>query len=581
MAIFILPPQVRDQIAAGEVVERPASLVKELIENSLDAQAKRIDVAIWEGGKKKIEISDDGVGMSRDDAEKSILRHATSKISGIDDLFRLQTFGFRGEALAAISAVSRFELITKREEDFVGTRLFVEGEMKDVSPVPANTGTMIRVSDLFFNVPVRKEYLKSSETEFRALWKEFLGFVLARFDVSFSFSKDDKLIASWEAVSSLEKRLQQVVPSLFSSLIPFSFDKKHFRAYGFISAPGQGLANRHSQYVFVNGRRIEDYKVALALREGMAQTTGIEKHLYPAFFLFLDIDPVLVDVNVHPRKTEVKWSDPQELFSFLKRGIEHVFLEAGKQRLETFFPRSEKSFSALLSTSSSSFGSSSSPAFSFRKPPEVFEKKSFFDETFSLASSRSIFRLIGQVANSYILAETDTGVYVFDQHALHERQRFEQFWNQYQSQPRAVQTLLVPQTFSFDATLISFFCEQVQEIVSLGFDLEIFSDSEIFLKSVPALLADQNLEDLLLQFPVFFEQEKLSESFDVAFMRKLLEYKSCRGAVMFGDSLSSVEMQKLLDSFEQTKFPDLCPHGRPSFFFLSFEDFHKNFHRYV
>jgi len=585
--IQLLPSSVADQIAAGEVVERPASVVKELVENSLDAGATQIEVTIEKGGKQLIEVEDNGSGMSREDAEMSLLRHATSKIKNIDDLFALQTFGFRGEALAAICAVSKFQLLTKTESEAHGTEIKVlGGSNKRVSEAPANTGTQIKIQELFFATPARLGYLKTDETEYRQILRVVTQFALAHPEVSFSLEKDGRQTLHFTSVSSSQARIGQVLKSHAEHLLPVTSRSKDVQIKGFVSEPGQCARNRTHQYLFVNGRAIEDFRLAHAVREAYVQSAGIEKHLHPMFVLFLTLDPILVDVNVHPRKTEVKFAEPQEVYGRLKMSVVKAL-----QNMVTHSPSPTASFTPA-------FSAPSRPAFS---PQENFAKSLFGHgparthkipthhppQNFSSGEAQlppqggeqERLILIGQIDNKYIAAQSSEGLYLFDQHALHERQRFEIFWNKYQTESVQSQKLLIPQEVNLSDEDISLLYENKAELLKLGFEASFPTDHQIRVTCAPSLLSEQDLHHTLGDIIQYLREEKIGESVTDQVMRKLLEYKSCRGAVMFGDKLERPEMQKLLDDFQTTGWRNLCPHGRPNHVFMAFADLNKQFHR--
>jgi DNA mismatch repair protein MutL len=579
MPIKILPQNVADQIAAGEVVERPASVVKELVENSLDAGAENIDVYIGNGGRTLIEVRDDGRGMRREDAEKCVLRHATSKIQTIDDLFSIRSFGFRGEALAAISAVSKFELVTQCEGDEVGTSVKISGGSDvQISDASSNIGTLIRVQDLFWTTPARLEYLKTEETEYRAIVKELTNFALAKYDVSFKLFKDGKPTLDFPRTESSEQRVEQVLKTLSTDLLPVNGKLAQNELTGFVCRPGTCAKTKNHQYLFVNGRRIEDFKLNYAVREAFAQSAGIEKHLHPIFVLFLQTDPLLVDVNVHPRKLEVKFSEPREIFSLIKNSVVSALqknssvippsslipAEAGTQSIPA---RSAPTAPTLNFSHQNVQRNFNTPSFA---PQEGVSKEPTLDAPLTL---------IGQVENKYIMAQSDEGVFFFDQHALHERQRFEQFWEEYKQKKTNIQKLLTPQIFTFTEEEISLLHEHRDEIVKLGFAISFPADDQVGISEVPAMMSEKNLEQVLQDIMLYFSEDQIGEHVGDKLMRKLLEYKSCRGAVMFGDPMQKEEMKKLLDDFQTTQWRNLCPHGRPNHFFLSFEDLNRKFHR--
>ncbi|MDH3324612.1 MAG: DNA mismatch repair endonuclease MutL [Candidatus Peregrinibacteria bacterium] len=605
MQIQILPPQVRDQIAAGEVVERPASVIKELIENSIDAGAKNIEIFIENGGKDLIRIKDDGHGMSPEDAEKSILRHATSKIKNIDDLFAIQSFGFRGEALAAISAISNFELISKISKNNFGTILKISaGENKTIEEISSNNGTDISIKNLFFPTPARLQYLKTNSTEYRQITKEIFGFALYNYEVSFKVFNNKKLSFDFPATKDPKVRTQKILKKSSDDICPVSLKTPSLKISGFISRPENCSQNRTSQFLFVNGRRIEDHRLAFAVREAFKQSAGIEHGYYPAFVLFLEIDPILVDVNVHPRKLEVKFSEPGDVFSIVKKSVSQSLEKASSIPQNNFQPQTrvgeftkytEPGLNSPSKKIQQTAGSFFSPTqlVSQKKSNKDFSERNFnrnlfdSDENFNTPeTSNNIedqelgeLKLIGQVARKYILAENKSGLFIFDQHALHERQRFEMFWKKFENKKIPTQKLLVPQTIKMSETEVSILNENKKDFEELGFKINFPQDDEIKITEIPNLLENENLEKLFQNFVDYFESERISEHKIKKILRKLIEYKACRGAIMFGDKLETKEMQKILEDLKHTKFKWLCAHGRPNYIFHSFDELDHKFHR--
>ncbi len=627
MSIQVLPPEIANQIAAGEVVERPASVVKECVENSLDAGAKNIEIHISDGGKELIKIIDDGKGMSPEDAKKCHLRHATSKISKIDDLFTVQSFGFRGEALAAISAVSDFTLITKRAEDETGTKIQIfAGKNITESPAPANTGTTIEIRKLFYPTPARLAHLKTNATEIREISREIQAFALANPQVSFKFFKDDKLALDLPATDK-KTRVAEILKENPDDLAEVFFKSREISISGFLIKPGKCVSNKKSQFLFVNGRRIEDYKLAYAIREAYVQSAGIEHHLHPKFAIFIEIDPILVDVNVHPRKLEVKFAEAGDVFRAVKQAcvsaLEKVhttpfsgFVGTGRDLSaqnsqnfagfqpspQTLSPR-EREFSSNGRKNYQSFGINNNAhkiprnypkmsksglnTYSNTSSPDLktfstqnFERNLQNTGNFPLPEEKNIvptgeLKLIGQISRKYIMAEAENGIWIFDQHALHERQRFEEFWKSREKLTKEIQKLLVPYVLKIEDEDWETIWQNRSELQKLGFE---FSENKEVL-AVPKILVKENLDQIFAGFSQYFSENKVGETPVDRFLRKILEYKSCRGAVMFGDKMEPAEMQKLLDDFQTTQWRNLCPHGRPNHIFWSFDDLDREFHR--
>ncbi len=595
MKIHILPPEVADQIAAGEVVERPASVVKEMVENALDAGAGKIEVWIEDGGKKLIEVRDNGCGMSAEDAEKCVMRHATSKISSIDDVFAIRSYGFRGEALAAISAVSDFELVTKRQEDASGTSVTVTcGTMHEAKPAAANEGTIFRVANLFRPTPARLAHLKNSGTEMTAIKKEVEAFAMANPNVDFQLYRDGKSVVNFPAGEQIE-RVAQVLGEDKRNLLAVELNVSDVKISGWTIKPAYCSTQKKSQLLWVNGRHIEDHKLAWAVREAYKQTAGVENHMHPKFALWLELDPLLVDVNVHPRKTEVKFAEPGAIWSAVRRSIVQPLGEAGNAAFTS--PQAVARFDKVPSSTppSSSYsgnsyggrpGKSSAPNFSkalFAAPTTSFnqmhEERSVTHSEGEINQPDELvgkLRLIGQLANRYILAEGENaGLWMFDQHALHERQRFEKLWAEKDKLAEGRQKLLLPHETNLDEDQQEVLSGARENLAELGFEL----DEEMKVVAIPSILSEENIDGLLAEMVEWLEGEQVGEHATDKVLRKMLEYKSCRGSVMFGDKMLPEEMQKLLDDFEHTTWRDLCPHGRPNHMFWSIDEIGKNFHR--
>ena len=585
MTINILPQEVADQIAAGEVVERPASVVKELVENSLDAGSSFIEIDIEEGGVKKIEIRDDGMGMSPDDLEKSVLRHATSKIDSIDDIFSLHSFGFRGEALAAISAVSTCSITSRLQDSSEAMTLRVKnGKKEPLQPSGAPVGTTLLIEDLFESVPARKKYLKSERGEFRALYREVVSFALSNPSVGFVLRHNGNIIFEVGPMSPLE-RVESLL-SIKDGWVKAENNVSTMKLSGFLSKPDKAQKTKNHQYLFVNGRHIEDRQIAFAIRDAYTQTCGLDKALHPPFVLFLDIDPLLVDANVHPRKTEVAFSDPRDVFRFVAQSVKNGLSEFGGQQM---YNVPQSSFRAPLSHTPQKMSftpSPSMPSFSERAsqrdgaPCPVPDFKSVTSES-PIPTSEELpeeLRLVGQVANKYMVAENEEGLFIFDQHALHERIRFEMLVEQATQKSIDIQPLLIPQSISLPPDILSVLQEHTDVLVGLGIQV-LVTDSAVEVQSIPQLLEQEPLDFLLQDMARYFEEEQTGEHTYERILRVVLEYKSCRGSVKFGDKLEPAEMKLLLQQYADLKHKLLCPHGRPNHVFWKFEDLDTSFYR--
>jgi len=592
MPIEVLPAQIRDQIAAGEVVERPASVIKELVENSLDAGATHIQIEIEQGGKKLIQVRDNGQGMSELDTEKSVLRHATSKISNIDDLFAIQSFGFRGEALAAMASVSHFTIVSRQQVDDEGTEVSIKaGGQKIVNQVAAPKGTTVRVENLFYPTPARLQYLKTDDTEYRAILKEVNGFALTNPSVHFVVTKDGKQAVELPRVE-VKDRAEQIL-RIKGSLIDLNRRTTTGRGVsitGFACAPGECVRSKNHQWLFVNGRRIEDHKLAYAAREAYVQSCGIEKHLQPVFALFIEIDPILVDVNVHPRKLEVKFAEPGDVFSAVKATVMEGLraFSMGQNEMAGVV----RSFARFKATGGVP---TAAPSFNFQgsfgqRHSAVKQETDSWDPGASPGQALNTepiphgpLTVICQLEKKYILASSEQGVWFFDQHALHERQRFEVFWQEYKEEVRSknfeIQKLLVPQRVYLSESEVSLLHEKQLELRNLGLLVQFPADNCVAVLEIPQLLENEDLKSVFERIVEYLQHGQIGENILDQIMRKILEYKACRGAVMFGDHLDMAEMEKLITDFDSTDWKLLCPHGRPNHWFVPYSDLDKRFHR--
>jgi len=603
--IHILPPQVHNKIAAGEVVERPASVVKELVENALDAGADQITVLVEEGGKQLIEVIDNGCGMGKDDALLALERHATSKIASEEDLFALKTFGFRGEALPSIAAVSRFILETR----ISGAHEAVCITMDDDHPLRVNTtgapvGTMIRVQDLFYNVPARRKFLKTTGTERGAILDCLNRFSLVHPDCGFTLTNNQKSVFKRTAGSDLRHRLMEVLGrETGEELLPVSGGNSTAGVLaGFTSPPVLHRSNRRSIYLFVNNRMVKDQVITSAVLK--AYQGLMEKGRYPVSVLFLTIDPSLVDMNVHPAKEEVKFSEPGRIFSLVRQSI----LEAlsGYPGSKTTGTTGNDPFTALISPSSDhgrvesaagvEMSASSQPDLlpawqshsrtavsehtssePVREPPpdtygggaaQIAEKEKFF----------SSMQVIGQVWESYLVLSHGDALYMIDQHAAHERILFDQLQQQ-MGTINSSQELLLPITMDLSPDELAVVDESSEILNQLGFTLAPFGHSAIILTGIPVLAKAYD--------PRQFFQEVISDLLEsssqsiknLPLIDAMAAGMACRLAIKASDALSREEIELLLMKLDQVNIGQTCPHGRPLYFTMSRYEMEKRFQR--
>jgi DNA mismatch repair protein MutL len=561
--IRVLHEKVISQIAAGEVIERPASVVRELIDNSIDAGAARIDVLIEQGGKGLIRVSDNGAGMVRDDLLLSIERHATSKISSVPELFSIASLGFRGEALPSIAAVSRLEITSRPHDQLSGHRLKVTGgRVRSVDEVGCPPGTVVEVRDLFFNLPARKKFLKGDKTETDQILDLLVRTGLPYHPIHFRLHMGDRLLINLSPSSELRNRFPAVFgPDVGGSMVESSLEGTTFSITGFLGDPLFARSRADRLLLYVNGRHVRDKLLMHAVMEGYGQR--LMKGRYPQAAIFLQVDPSMVDVNVHPAKQEVRLQQGrmihQALVSAVQRGL-------GKEP----HPVSEPALAPLQS-----------PDHRDVPPPMAFEPPARYreEERAALpAGPEKEFRVLGQLRETYILFETREGLLVMDQHAAHERVVYENLRRSCGSSGPQVQGFLIPQTLELSVRDAGIISDRLEPLRDLGFEIEPFGGTTFLLRSVPSPLVGAHWEKLFSELIPILVDNVPDRS---ALHDRLLTVLACHGAVRAGQRLSSLEMEKLVGQLFATAVPTNCPHGRPTFRKFSIEELERLFRRTV
>jgi DNA mismatch repair protein MutL len=581
--IYILPENLCNQIAAGEVVERPASVVKELLENSLDAGATEIRVEVEGGGKRLIRVADDGHGMGRDDVFLCLERHATSKIRNEEDLFRLHTLGFRGEALPSIAAVSRLTLRSRSEESLGGWEIYVEGgKVKRAGEVGCPGGTTIEVRDLFFNTPARRKFLRRDETELGHIGDVVTKQALAHPEVRFCLVHKGRPLVDVYREAGLPERVAALLGrSLLRDLIPLeNIGEKKLRLRGLISQPAANRSGAGSVYTFINGRYIRDRVVQHALMEGYRNL--LPKGRYPVVILFLDIDPSLVDFNVHPTKHEVRFREQGLVHDFIVWTVREALRPSGWLSSTAGETDSEDVQSATPADISSSDRGKDhqqrvqEALLSYaRSRPEHLRSAAYTPVQpkagpFVLPDAEkgagggffSSLEIIGQYRRSYILCQDGDDLVLIDQHAAHERIGFERLKAQYQQGNVERQTLLFPVVVELDFREAALLKEHLDELKRLGFDLEPFGGKAFALKAVPRILGETEAERLIREVA-----EELCAVGKSGLVEKALDniliVMACHNMVRANQTLAIPEISALLRDLDSVDFNALCPHGRP------------------
>jgi DNA mismatch repair protein MutL len=569
MSIHILPPEVASQIAAGEVVERPASVVKELVENSLDAGASQISITVNEAGRGLIEVADNGMGISFDDLHLTVSRHATSKLSSADDLFHIATLGFRGEALASIGSVSHLTLTSRSRDADQGGKLRVDGgRISTVEPVGVAEGTVIRVADLFYNVPARLKFLKKDVTERRHIEEFVARYALAYPEVRFQLRQEDRI--SIKTSGNGDRR--EVFAALYSlelaqKMLEVIAEYEQLTITGFTSAITFSRSNRREITLFVNGRWIQEAALVTAVVQ--AYHTLLMVGRYPQSALFLELPPELVDVNVHPTKAEVRFRDRDHVFRGVQRAVKRALLahtplpDVGGEPLTSPSARVDFEWRDQV----------------WQSPNHDYqpEQLTWKPREGQLDDSRvPLLRLIGQVAATYLVAEGPDGLYLVDQHAAHERVLFEQFLQQRQlSIP--TQVLLEPAVVEFSAAQARLIDDQLPILDELGFQIEAFGLNTFLIRGVPQVLAGIEPRAALRVLVEDFEEDETPLQAELE--AKIIARVCKRAAVKGGQTLSIEEQRALLGDLERCQSPRTCPHGRPTMIHLSVDLLERQFGR--
>lgn len=587
--IRVLPDHVANQIAAGEVVERPASLLKELVENALDAGATQIEVTWEEGGKRLLSVADDGCGLGRDDLYLALERHATSKVRTADDLGHLSTFGFRGEALPSMASVTRMDFHSA-EEDGKGHRLRCEfGVVKGVEPAPRARGTSVTVRDLFAQLPARRRFLKSTDTEHAHLWNAVTRLAIATPGLHWTLRSDRGAALLLPPVEQAGARLGPLLGEKFAHLVPFRNGAAPWSLHGFVSRPEFSFRDRNHLYLFVNGRTVRDRLLLAALAEGWQGFFA--KGAYPAAVLFLEVPPEAVDVNVHPTKAEVRFREPQRIFPWvaaatreaweqLRGGLASV-LEMPPKPLEAEFELEARRPQGVHPRlwESSAGGAANVLASAFDTRP--------LDRPYGLAPipsraaepTETSIRYLGAFEHTYLLAEVRTErepeLWIVDQHVAHERVLFERLF--LRRHAPAVQPLLPPRVVQLGPAARARLAPFLDELRAVGVDVEVFGDAALAVRGLPDFLAERDPQALLEDLLARLEQ---GGRVDLnAFRRDLNAELACRAAIKKHHVLPPDLALRLIQDLLACEVPHTCPHGRPILKKLTLGELERSFGR--
>jgi len=617
--IKILPELLSNKIAAGEVVERPAAVVKELVENSLDAGSSRIVVDVAKGGRSLIRVSDNGTGMGHDDALLALERYATSKIFKDQDLFSINTLGFRGEALPSIAAVSRFNLTTRVASADSGTEIAVEGgKIVNVSEVGAPTGSMVTVRQLFFNTPARRKFLKTTGTEMGHIADMVARIALGHPTVQLRLTHNEKIVKNWSVASGLFDRVVDVLgKDLKNSLHAVEFQNNGISVSGWVSSPRVTRRTSRAIFIYVNGRFVRDRIVQHALFEGYSQR--LVKGQFPVAVIFINLPFDAVDVNVHPTKNEVRFARQRDVHEAVRRAVAQTLYEVdlpqwrpsnyttdrqaaasggiseaaskefgirnaecGKEGLEFGNPHLEPRNAQLetrtphpaprnaqLAPRNAQLATRTSQPVPRTPQHAIWDKQGF-----------SSMRVIGQFHNTYIVCESEGGLILIDQHAAHERVLYEQFSTRSTGAPKSAQRLLVPETVELGYREAGVLEKMIAELKDIGLDIEPFGGNTFVVKAVPVLLVGREIKPVLIEIV-----EKITEIGSAPGFAKALDQSrmvmACHGAIRANQALSGAQIKGLLGQLDGCRNPSHCPHGRPTWIHWDMRSLDKSFKRIV
>ena len=602
MPIRVLPEQLIHQIAAGEVIERPASVLKELVENSVDAGAVQIDVELEDGGVRLCRVRDDGSGIERDELALALLRHATSKITSIDDLERVGTLGFRGEALPSIASVSRMRLTSRTAAHESGYSITADhGRVSSLEPAPHPIGTCVEVRDLFFNVPARRKFLRSERTETQHATRLLERLALARFDIAFSLTANRKRLADYAVATSQLAREQRVADIVGSEFMATALYIEHaaagWKLSGWLCQPTAARALPDLQHFYLNGRMLRDRLVASAIRMGYRDVLFGGRH--PAYVLFMEMNPELVDVNAHPAKLEVRFRDGRHVHDFLFRTIERVLsgTHAGAplaapppartdglvpQEATSLWPMRSAGQGGLalrvaehtpdfaVSTAAAPLAATAVTAPAPEMPAAALPREEPGYPPLGLA--------IAQLHGVYILSQTRDGLILVDMHAAHERTTYERMKAALVGGNVASQPMLMPIAVNMAPSAVEALEEHAPELLRLGLDVVRSGPGSVQVRALPAFLHSADVSELLARITADLAQHEVSRGIEEA-LNEVLGTMACHGAVRAHRQLSVPEMNALLREMERTVRSDQCNHGRPTWTFLSMMELDRLFLR--
>jgi|TARA_B110000196_G_scaffold145126_1_gene125605 DNA mismatch repair protein MutL len=581
--IQLLPEHVANQIAAGEVIGRPASAVKEMLENALDSGATNIKLYIKDSGKTLLQVVDNGCGMSDADARMSFERHATSKINKADDLFAIKTMGFRGEAMASLAAIAHVEMKSKLTEKELGTHIIIEGgQVKKQEDCSCANGTSISIKNLFYNVPARRNFLKSDKVETRHIIEQFSRIALANPDINMSLHLDDLEYFHLEKSNKRQRIVSVTGAKSNQKLVPIQEQTTLVNISGFIGKPEFCKRTRGEQYFFVNNRFIKSPYLHHAVKK--AYDGLIPDNYFPSYFLYLDIDPKLIDINIHPTKTEIKFEDERSIYAIIRSAVKHSL---GKYNvaptidfnLETSFDISIKEKGKVYNQPKIKVDTDFNP-FEKEKPTEIFswgdivEKANIQQEIEVDWTQKIQEKQLLQIKNKFILLEGKTEILIIHQQRAHERILFEYYQNLFENKKVESQQLAFPFNLTFSNSDYLLIIQLKEPLHNLGFGFELKGENKIEINSIPPECAKGNLETL---FEEFLEQEKNDNQLVISTKVKIAKVLAKNIAIKKGKKIEQNEMKVLISNLFACDLPSISPNGKPTIINLALNDITKHF----
>jgi DNA mismatch repair protein MutL len=579
--IKVLPENLINKIAAGEVIDRPSSVVKELIENSIDAGADQITVILRDGGRALIQVMDNGCGMAERDAIMSFQRHATSKIRTFGDISHISTLGFRGEALASIASVSQVEMRTIPAGQIEGTLLQIEGGVvQRVDRTGGNAGTSMAIKNIFFNTPARRKFLRSGPTEFRHIIGVLNRFTLAYAEIGFQLFADDNQVFNLKAAPLLQRVSDVLGGRSHKILVELRDENAMMKISGYLGNADALRKARTDQYIYVNRRYVNDRTISAAVMAGYGDS--IPRGAFPLYMLFITIEPERVDVNVHPTKSEVKFADQQMIFSVVRGAVKRALLKDDiipdfpSQGLFTDRESSPRFDSPLSSEMRKNYVEQLPIVFDDASPPDVQSRSPQ-----SNASRQESFQsrdtvLVWQLHNKYILTQIKSGLVIIDQHAAHERIMYDRVKKSFSTSGMASQQLLFPQTIELSVNDHVHLSEIIPLLLKLGFMIKEFGATTVVVEGVPSGMRIGAEDKILLEI---LDEYKLNLGTESDVQERVAKSFACRSAIMSGQKLSLDEMNELLSQLFSSENPYFCPHGRPVMITISNDELDKRFER--